>query len=122
MSVQPKLRPLSEPLASGAAELGDLARLADQLQQVFGRVALGFGAVDAQFVTDAQAADLLSQRLDGMAAFLHALAAAVPAAAVVDVEAAVAGLTLTEQARRLTGPHTARDEAPASGDLFMFEA
>lgn len=121
MPDQSSLRPLAEPLAIAATELGDLARLADQLQHVLGRVALGFDAPDAQFVTDAQTADLLSQRLEGMAAFLRALSEAVPTDAVVDVEAAVAGLTLAEQARRLRGPHATADEAPASGDLFMFE-
>ena len=122
MQTQSSLRPLAEPLRLAAIELTDLARLGDQLQHVLARVSRHVDASDATFVTDAQAADLLSQRLEGMAAFLGALSTAAPGGVEIDVEAAVIDLTLAEQARRLSGPHPAPVEEPVSGDLFMFEA
>lgn len=53
---------------------------------------------------EAQAADLLSQRLSGLAAFVRALADAAPADVNTDIEGALRVLTLTEQARRLSSP------------------
>ncbi len=118
----PTFRPFAEPLRLAAIELADLARTGDQLQRVIARLAAGAGALDAELMEEAQGADLLSQRLEGMAAFLRALADAVPAGAAVDVHAAMIDLTLAEQARRLAGPPaavpTATDEA--SGDLLLF--
>ena len=117
------LRPLAEPLRLAAIELADLARLGDQLQRAIGRLTETRGVPDAEFLIEAQAADLLSQRLEGMAAFLRALADAAPQDVVTDVYAAVMQLTLAEQARRLTGPHTAATADPdAGGELQLFEA
>lgn len=124
MQSQSSLRPLAEPLRLGAIELHELSRLGDQLQHILVRLTECVGAPDDDgFITEAQAADLLSQRLEGMAAFLDALARAVPPDAMIDVEAAVFDLTLAEQARRLSGPHAVAAAAcqPVSGDLFMFE-
>jgi hypothetical protein len=99
----PTLRPLAEPLRLAAIELADLARLSDQLQRAIVRLTERHGAPDADFLTEAQAADLLSQRLEGMAAFLRVIAASAPENATTDVYAAVMNLTLAEQARRLSG-------------------
>jgi hypothetical protein len=125
MTDRQTFRPFAEPLRLAAIELADLARAGDQLQRVIAHLAAGAGALDAELMQEAQGADLLSQRLQGMAAFLRALADAVPAGAVIDVQTAMIDLTLAEQARRLAGPPptepiepTAAD--PASGDLLLF--
>lgn len=115
----PTLRPLAEPLRLAAIELADLARLSDRLQQSIARLTAKLGPPDAGFLTEVQAVDLLSQRLDGMAAFLRVLAAGAPEDVTADVHAAVMGLTLAEQARRLSGPHEPT-EAAAHGELQLF--
>lgn len=109
------LRPLAEPLRLAAMELGELAELSDQLQRAIGRMTEVQGAPDADFLTEAQAADLLSQRLVGIAAFLRVIAASAPQTVMTDVYAAVMDLTLAEQARRLSGPAEA-PPMPAAGD------
>ena len=126
MTDGPTFRPFAEPLRLAAIELADLARQGDQLQRVIARLVAGAGALDAGLMTEAQGADLLSQRLHGMAAFLRALAAAAPASVSIDVQAAMIDLTVAEQARRLSGLPAAA-EAPSdigdlgpSGDLLLF--
>ncbi|MBS0360497.1 MAG: hypothetical protein JSR98_03885 [Proteobacteria bacterium] len=119
----PTLRPLAEPLHLAAVELTELAALSDRLQHAIARMA-AHGALDEQFLTEAQAADLLSQRLTGLSAFLRAIAGAAPSGVTTDVHAAVMDLTLAEQARRLGGlppAETSAEEPPDSGDLFLFE-
>lgn len=115
----PTHRPIAEPLRLAAIELAELAELSDRLQHVLGRLTAQFGPPDAGFITEAQAADLLSQRLMGMAAFLRAIAKAAPEGATADVHAAVMDLTLAEQARRLSGPHPPSEPAPC-GELLLF--
>jgi hypothetical protein len=120
----PTLRPLAEPLRLAAIELADLARLSDQLQRAIGRLTETQGAPDAQFLTEAQAADLLSQRLEGMAAFLRVIAASAPEDVTTDVYAAVMDLTLAEQARRLSGlppaDPQAHEPSQGCGELQLF--
>jgi hypothetical protein len=116
----PTLRPLAEPLHLAAIELADLARLSDRLQRSIARLTADLGPPDAGFMTEVQAVDMLSQRLDGMAAFLRVLAAAAPPHVTTDVHAAVMGLTLAEQARRLSGAHAPPAEAAAEGELQLF--
>jgi hypothetical protein len=118
MSDGTALRPFAEPLRLAALEIGDLARMADDLQDLIARLAEA-ARPDAEVMARAQACDFLSQRLAGMAAFLHALASAAPSDAVADVHAAVMGLTLAEQARRLAGP-AAPSECPMQGELTLF--
>ena len=117
----PTLRPLAEPLGLAAIELADLARLSDRLQKSIVRLTADLGPPDSGFLTEVQAVDLLSQRLDGMAAFLRVLAASAPTNVTTDVHAAVMGLTLAEQARRLSGPNAAPAEAADCGELQLFE-
>jgi hypothetical protein len=119
----PTLRPLAEPLQLAAIELADLARLSDRLQKSVARLTADLGPPDAAFLTDVQAMDLLSQRLDGMAAFLRVLAASAPTHVKTDVHAAVMGLTLAEQARRLSGAQAEPAEpaeAAEVGELQLF--
>jgi hypothetical protein len=117
----PQFRPIAEPLRLAAQELAELAELGDQLQGVLGRLTADRGAPDPGFITEAQAADLLSQRLVGMAAFLRALARIAPEHVMADVTYAVMDLTLAEQARRLSGPYPpiATDAVPG-GELQLF--
>jgi hypothetical protein len=96
------MRPLAESLELVAREVSDLAQAADQLQALVLRLAAG-GATDPVVLIEAQAVDLFSQRLDGLAAFVRALADAAPNDVSADVGDAVRALTLAEQARRLSG-------------------
>lgn len=105
-------RPLSQSLGLVASEVAELARLGDRLQGVISRMAATLGAPDADTLEEAQAADLLSQRLAGLAAFVQALALAAPQDATADIRAAVNALTLAEQARRLSGPFHALPAEP----------
>jgi len=116
------LRPLAEPLRLAAVELMELAELSDQLQRAIARMTQVQGAPDPAFLTEAQAADLLSQRLVGIAAFLRVIAAAAPQDVMTDVYAAVMDLTLAEQARRLSGPADAPPGLVAAdnGELDLF--
>lgn len=116
----PTLRPLAEPLALAAIELADLARLSDRLQSSVARLTADLGPPDSGFLTEVQAIDLLSQRLDGMAAFLRVLAASAPTHVTTDVHAAVMGLTLAEQARRLSGAPAQAAEPADDGELQLF--
>lgn len=124
MTAGPAFRPIAEPLRLAAMEVTDLARLGDRLQWVIASLsANGGGRADPGLVIEAQAADLMSQRLMGLAAFLAALAEAAPADASIDIYDAVMDLTLAEQARRLGGPGCAPTGpiAPADGgDLVLF--
>jgi len=80
------------------------------------------GGISAEsHLAECQVADLLSQRLVGMGAFLTALAVAAPEEATVDVLHAVRDLTLAEQARWLAGPTASKPRPHSSGDLTLFE-
>lgn len=93
--------PLTQCLDRVAEEVSELVRLGEEMQRVVSRLATGHA--DPQTLMDAQVADLLSQRMEGLAEFMRALAQAVPGEAVIDIERAARVLTLTDQARRLTG-------------------
>lgn len=114
------MRPLAEPLGLAAIELADLARLSCGLQSSIARLTANLGPPDSGFLTEVQAVDLLSQRLEGMAAFLRVLAASAPINVTTDVHAAVMGLTLAEQARRLSGAHAPTADV-AGGELQLFD-
>ncbi len=114
------VRPMPRLLHLVADELADLARLGSSLEQLVGRLSADCILADAQALTDAQAADLLVQRLNGVATYVRALAGACADETAVDVLAAVADLTLAEQAGRLGDlcPPTAVNQA--QGDLMLF--
>jgi Lon protease-like protein len=104
MSVPAAYRPLAESLDLVAREVTDLVAVGDQLQDLISRLVAAAGASDPSAMVEAQAADLLSQRLSGLAAFVRALAEAAPLDASADIDGALRLLTLTEQARRLSNP------------------
>lgn len=121
MTAGPALRPIAEPLRLAAMEATDLAGLADRLQGVIASLSANCsGRPDPGLVVEAQAADLMSQRLMGLAAFLAALADAAPADARIDIYEAVMDLTLAEQARRLGGPGHGPALPADGGDLVLF--
>ncbi|HET6969957.1 MAG TPA: hypothetical protein VFH92_02430 [Phenylobacterium sp.] len=114
-------RPLAESLSLVAEEVDDLVSLAETVQTVISRLAVGAGDLpDTALMVDAQAADLLSQRLSGLAAFVRALAEAAPCDLSADIEDAVRALTLSEQARRLAGPLLAPPAEAGAGELTTF--
>jgi hypothetical protein len=114
-------RPLSESLGLVADEVDELVRLGETVQSVISRLAIGAGGPpDAGLMVDAQTADLLSQRLAGLAAFVRALAGAAPGDLSTDIGDAVRALTLSEQARRLSGPVLAPSADASGGELTTF--
>lgn len=119
MAPAENIQPVAEPLGVAAMELFDLARLADRLEVLVADLAGRSGPLDPALVMECQIADMLSQRLIGLAAFLAALATAAPQDARVDVSAAVRGLALSDQARCLAALTPA--EARADGELTLFE-
>ena len=113
------MQPIGEPLGVAAMELLDLARLADRIETLIADLVVRGGVSDPAVLVECQIADLLSQRLVGLAAFLAALAAAVPADARVDVAVAVRGLALSDQARCLAA--LAPGDVRVEGELTLFE-
>lgn len=119
MSGQAAVLPcLRESLDLVAQEASDLVDLGDQIQGVISRLVGAALPSDPTLLIDAQAADLLSQRLEGLANFVKALAKAAPAGLAADIEAAIRTLTLAEQARRLSGPSLT--PPPDPGEVMTF--
>ena len=120
MSADPRvMRPLAEPLRLAAGELGDLVNLSERLQALLAQL-MREAAPSTQRMVEAQAADLLSQRLAGVQSYLTALAEAAPTEAQIDVAPAVMGLLLGEQAQRLSH-RAAATVAAEDGELQLFE-
>lgn len=104
MSLPAAYRPLAESLDLVAREVSDLVAVGDQLQALISRLMVS--ASDSGALVEAQAADLLSQRLSGLAAFVRALADAAPLDASADINGALRLVTLADQARRLSNPNS----------------
>ena len=100
------------------AECADLAELAERLQSVLAP-ALLYLAEDVDSHRDVQSLDLVAQRLAGMAMVLDALHEQVPSAWQTDVEAALRGVTLLEQATRLRG-EAVEVGSHEAGELDLF--
>lgn len=113
MNAVAPMRPLPESLDLVVEEMTEMVALAEHVQAVVARLA-GTVSRDAGVLVDAQAADLLSQRLQGLTRFVRALADAERSADYAEVEAAVRALTLAEQARRLAGAAPAPAAEPAA--------
>lgn len=96
-------RSMRESLDLAAREAHDLVDLGDHVQGVISRLVAAALPTDPSVMMDAQTADLLSQRLEGLARFVRALAEVAPHDLAADVDAAIDTLTLAEQARRLSG-------------------
>jgi hypothetical protein len=119
MPAAPNLRSLEGALRATAVELAELASIADHLE--FAHTAYGRKLDDAM-ISRLQLADLLTQRLAGLTAFVAALAEDAPGGVALDVGAAIAGLTLADQVARLSGAAPAPPVAPPppSGELLLF--
>jgi hypothetical protein len=120
MSNPDNLRPIAEALGVAAEELADLARLGDQLERILASMVAHAGGASLELLAECQVADLFSQRLVGVSAFVTSLARAAPQGVMVDVLEAVNSLTLAEQAHRLSGRRFAEMQ-PAGGDVAFFE-
>jgi hypothetical protein len=115
----PMMRTLERTLQTAAAELAELAAIADHLEfdaAVFGR------ELDDALIERCQLADQLTQRLAGLTAFVAGLAERAPLDVVLDVSEGVAALKLADQAGRLTGAVGRSEPCPAavSGDVLLF--
>jgi hypothetical protein len=121
MEGAPNLRSLEDTLRAAAVELAELAAMADHLEfsaSAFGR------KLDEAMIGRLQMADLLAQRLAGVALFLATVADAAPGGVSLDLGEALAGLTLADQAARLAGAElpapSALEPPAASGELTLF--
>jgi hypothetical protein len=98
----PRLDPAEMPVADLlhrlSLEMGELSVMAETLQDLPARL----GPLDPNTIVLAQAIDLLSQRLDGLAAFSAAIAGTVPAGWHVDAQPAAALVKLSDLQHRLT--------------------
>lgn len=106
-------------LAALAAEIGDVRAGVDRMSTLVSDLVRRLPAEDrAEALTDAQALDVLIQRLDAVAGVLHGLSDGQTSAD------AVSAVLLTDVAVRLRGeapaPAVAHPPAP-SGDLQLFD-
>jgi hypothetical protein len=108
---------LGATLRNVAQELAEARALALQLEALVASLA---GNAGADVVAECQVADMLTQQLDGLAAYVGALAAHAPEEAVIDAARAMRGVTLSDQARRLAGLAGLAARPAPSGDLTLF--
>lgn len=90
---------LADLLDRLSAEFRELSELAESLQDLPGRL----GSLDAGAIVAAQQIDGLTQRLQGLATFSGALAAAAPPGWRLDPRRAAALVTLSDLQARLVG-------------------
>ncbi len=103
------------------AEIEQLAFSADGLQDVVGGLAARLeGEELSLFINKIQDLDLLVQRLQGLAGFLHTLQDAVPSHWAVDVTSALERLTLGSQAALFGGRPAEPKSQADNGDFFVF--
>jgi hypothetical protein len=105
--------PLADVMGAVDAELAELAGLADHLQAVLGPLILAQGARTQEVMRDAQALDLMSQRLQGLRDFFHGLGPSLPEPCRVEAARAARQVKLADLARRLA---LAEPAAPAAAD------
>lgn len=109
--------PLETLLRVVEAELAQLGRLAETVQTVLA-AALPNVANNPSLHRDAQAIDLMTQRLHGLSDFIGALCPSLPSAWSVDPREAVAAVKLSDLARRLGGLHHALEQEAGSFEAF----
>ena len=113
MPGQSTIRPLDQVLRAIGLEIAAARSLAARLEQVI--EVLGHHATGAA-VVECQAADLLTQSLDGLAAYVDGLALSAVDARL-DIGPAAAGVRLSDQQRRLLGE---AEPAARAQDLLLF--
>ncbi len=114
--------PLAEVILRVEKELAEMARLVDHNQSVIARLSWTAGASDPSYVSAMQEADLISQKLDGIAGFLRAIAAAVPADLHIETHRATSDLRLEELTRKIgaKGYASAHNASHGAGDFDLF--
>lgn len=110
--------PVADLLRRIAAELRDLARTVDDLQQAVG--GLAGAARDAGAMRQLQNFDSLSQNLSGVADFTEALGEAAPERWRLNPHSASRVVRLSDLAARLVSRRRASPEASAAGELELF--
>lgn len=112
---------IAEILRAVRREVADAGQSACDLQTTLSGVAQALGQQD-RAVEAFQALDLLTQRLQGVAAFLDALAPTLPICWVGDAAAAAQAVTMSDLARRLARPlddlHHAKSEDAGAFEFF----
>lgn len=93
--------PLADVIMRIERELTDMARLVDQNQSLIARLTWNAGAADPGYVKAMQEADLISQKLAGIADFLRTMADTVPADFHVETHRATGNLRLAELTRKI---------------------
>ena len=115
-------QPLNAVLAALAAELDVLAADGVRLQDLIGALATrGAAPLDEGLLQDLQAAYGLAQRLAALAGFVRVLGEDAALAGCVDLERALATLSLSDLASRLGRDNAiASRQVAASGDCELF--
>jgi hypothetical protein len=112
-------RSMAQVLQALALELADAAREAERLQALAG--ALMRDGASAAAIEDAQALDALTQRLSALAGLLARLGQNAPEDWRLDIAPALAALTLSDMATRISHPVETPSQAVApTGDCELF--
>ncbi|HWK67423.1 MAG TPA: hypothetical protein VNS34_21050 [Rhizobiaceae bacterium] len=106
--------PLADVLSRVEGVLAEIARLVDHNQSLIARLTWTAGAADPSYVAAMQEADLVSQKLDGIAGFLRAIAKTLPADFRVETHRATGDLLLAELTRKIGA--RGREEPDAAGE------
>lgn len=114
--------PLADVLSRVEGTLAEMARLVDHNQSLIARLTWTAGAADPSYVAAMQEADLVSQKLDGIAGFLRAIAKALPADFHVETHRATGALLLADLTHKIgaRGGEKAHDAGQAAGDFDLF--
>ena len=114
--------PLRGVITRVERELEDIARQIDHNQSLVARLTWAVGGGDPAYVRAMQDADVISQKLVGIADFLATVASAVSADFTVETKQATGKLRLAELKRKIgSGSHDAGQSGPhEAGDFDLF--
>lgn len=114
--------PLAAVIMRVETELESIASLIDHNQSLIARLTWQAGGSDPAYVKAMQDADLISQKIVGIASFLRAIADAVPADFHVETQGATGNLRLTELMRRIgaRGDEISDRDNAEAGDFDLF--
>ncbi len=108
-----QLEPAWQVMERIERELCDIARAIDRNQSLVAATAASLPEVGPAVLRAVQEADLLSQKVAGIAEYLAALSSSLPSDLEIDTGAALAGVKLAELGRRLS---PIADQADGEGD------
>jgi len=114
-------RSLRDSLFGGAFEMAELVGVADELQATVAMLCAQVSELPAEVLAGCQSADLLSQRISGMARFLAFVAVGAPRDIQIDMGAVAGKLPLGDQAARLCGAAVMRPNEAEAGELEVFD-